>query len=105
MVDGTTAVGQLRYAPHRHDPKWDRWSARFDDGGSLVVSDPRRLGGVLLDPDLSDLGPDASTVTGSQLAAALRGSRAPLKARLLDQARVAGVGNLIAACPQPALFC
>ena len=30
------------------------------------------------------------------LAAALRGSEAPLKARLLDQSRVAGVGNLIA---------
>jgi formamidopyrimidine-DNA glycosylase len=96
MVDGAAPVGELRYAPHRHDPKWDRWSARFDDGGTLVVSDPRRLGGVLLDPDLSLLGPDAATITGAQLAAALRGSRAPLKARLLDQARVAGVGNLMA---------
>ena len=31
-----------------------------------------------------------------QLAAALAGSSAPLKARLLDQSRVAGIGNLIA---------
>jgi len=85
----------MHYAPRRRDPVWDRWKVRFDDGGSLVVHDPRRLGGVLLDPDLSGLGPDASAITPAQLAAALDGSEAPLKARLLDQSRVAGIGNLI----------
>ena len=50
----------------------------------------------MLDPDLSGLGPDAATIGPAALAAALRGSEAPLKARLLDQSRVAGVGNLIA---------
>jgi len=96
VVDGRVGVEDLRYAPRRHDRTWDRWTARFADGGSLVVRDPRRLGGVLLDPDLSRLGPDAASVSPSALAAALRGSRAPLKARLLDQSQVAGVGNLIA---------
>jgi formamidopyrimidine-DNA glycosylase len=96
VVDGAAAVEQLRYAPRRHDAKWDRWSARFDDGGTLVVRDPRRLGGVVLDPDLSRLGPDAATISRSELGAALRGSKAPLKARLLDQSRVAGIGNLMA---------
>ncbi len=96
VVDGRAGVEELRYAPRRHDPSWDRWSARFADGGTLVVRDPRRLGGVLLDPDLSRLGPDAASVSPSALSAALRGSAAPLKARLLDQSRVAGVGNLIA---------
>ena len=95
-VDGRAGIGQMHYAPHRRDPAWDRWSARFEDGGSLVVHDPRRLGGVLLDPDVSGLGPDAAAVGPAALAAALRGSTAPLKARLLDQSRVAGVGNLIA---------
>jgi len=94
-VDGTPGVDRMRYAPKRRDPVWDRWRVRFEDGGSLVVHDPRRLGGILLDPDLSGLGPDAMTITPSQLAAALRDSRAPLKARLLDQSRVAGIGNLI----------
>ena len=50
----------------------------------------------MLDPDLSGLGPDAATVSASALADGLRGSKAPLKARLLDQSRVAGIGNLMA---------
>ena len=95
-VDGTPGVEQLRYAPERRDPVWDRWRVRFEDGGSLVVHDPRRLGGVLLDPDVSALGPDATTITPAQLAATLGRSKAPLKACLLDQSRVAGIGNLIA---------
>jgi formamidopyrimidine-DNA glycosylase len=95
-VDGTPGVEQMRYAPERRDPVWDRWRVRFEDGGSLVVHDPRRLGGVLLDPDVSALGPDATTITPAQLAATLGRSKAPLKACLLDQSRVAGIGNLIA---------
>jgi formamidopyrimidine-DNA glycosylase len=96
VVDDRRGVDQMHYAPTRRDPVWDRWTVRFGDGGSLVVHDPRRLGGILLDPDVSGLGPDAAAITPAQLAAALRGSRAPLKARLLDQSRVAGIGNLIA---------
>ena len=48
-----------------------------------------------LDPDLDALGPDAWTITLRQLRSALAGSTAPLKARLLDQSRVAGLGNLL----------
>jgi formamidopyrimidine-DNA glycosylase len=96
LVDGEPGTDRLVYAPRRHDPTWDRFAIGFSDGGALVVHDPRRLGGILLDPDVSGLGPDAASVTPSALAAALRGSKAPLKARLLDQSRLAGVGNLIA---------
>jgi formamidopyrimidine-DNA glycosylase len=96
VVDGREGIDRLAYAPRRNDPKWERFSLGFDDGGSLVVRDPRRLGGVMLDPDLSGLGPDAASVSASALADALRGSKAPLKARLLDQSRVAGIGNLMA---------
>ncbi len=96
VVDGLAGVEELRYAPRRRDPTWDRWTVGFEDGGSLVVQDPRRLGGVLLDPDVSSLGPDATAITPAELAATLRGSRTALKARLLDQSRVAGIGNLIA---------
>lgn len=95
-VDGRTGVDQLRSAPRRHEAAWDRWSVVFEDGGALVVRDPRRLGGVSLDPDVSRLGPDAATLSAAELSAALGSSAAPLKARLLDQSRVAGVGNLIA---------
>ncbi len=96
FVDGIDAVGQLLYSSGRYDPAWDRWSVTFADGGRLVVHDPRRLGGVSLDPDVSRLGPDAASLGVAGLGRALAGSSAPLKARLLDQSRVAGVGNLIA---------
>ena len=58
--------------------------------------DPRRLGRVRLDPPLEDLGPDAAAVTPAQFRAALGTSTAPVKARLLDQHVVAGIGNLLA---------
>jgi formamidopyrimidine-DNA glycosylase len=96
VVDGTPGVDELWWAPNRHDPRWDRFAVRFTDGGSLAMSDPRRLGGVTLDPAEDRLGPDALTVRPSELRRAVAGSRAPLKARLLDQAHLAGVGNLIA---------
>ncbi len=96
LVDGDDAVGRLLYSSTRYDARWDRWSVTFADGGRLVVHDPRRLGGVTLDPDVSRLGPDAASLGPAGLARALAGSSAPLKARLLDQARVAGIGNLIA---------
>jgi formamidopyrimidine-DNA glycosylase len=63
VVDDRRGVDQMHYGPRRRDPAWDRWRARFDDGGALVVHDPRRLGGVLLDPDVSSLGPDAMAIT------------------------------------------
>lgn len=94
VVDGTAAIDVLEYSSHRADPAWDRFALRFDRG-ELVISDPRRLGGVQLEPDLGGLGPDAMALTLRQLRAALAGSRAPLKARLLDQSRVAGLGNLL----------
>ncbi len=96
VVDGTPGVDELWWAPNRPDPRWDRFAVHFADGGALIVSDPRRLGGALLDPALSRLGPDALTVRPAELRRALAGSRAPLKARLMDQAHLAGVGNLTA---------
>lgn len=96
VVDGFGPVEALEYGPSRQDPAWDRFGLEFTRGGRLTMSDPRRLGGVELDPDLSRLGPEASTVTRAELAGALGSSSAPLKAVLLDQSRLAGVGNLIA---------
>lgn len=94
VVDGDAAIDVLEYGTRRIDPAWDRFTLEVDDG-SLVISDPRRLGGVELDPDVGRLGPDALAITLGQLRVALAGSRTALKARLLDQARVAGLGNLL----------
>ena len=96
VVDGAAAIDRLEYSSDRDDPSWDRFALRFRDGSELRLRDPRRLGGVSLDPDEDRLGPDAMAVTRPELAAALGTSTAPLKARLMDQARVAGIGNLLA---------
>lgn len=95
VLDGEDPIGRLEYSSGRDDPAWDRFALRFTDGARLRISDPRRLGGVELDPDLARLGPDAWTITPGELRTALAGSQAPLKARLLDQSRVAGLGNLL----------
>ena len=96
VVDGGAAIEELLYSTTRHDEAYERFRLHFADGGSMVMVDPRRLGGVELEPDVSRLGPDAASITKRQLATALAGSTVALKARLLDQARVAGIGNLIA---------
>ncbi|MDP8937864.1 MAG: formamidopyrimidine-DNA glycosylase [Actinomycetota bacterium] len=96
VVDGTAGVDALLYSGNSDLDRYDRFVLRFDNGGELRLRDPRRLGGVELDPTEARLGPDALTVAPAALARALAGSRAPLKARLLDQSRLAGVGNLAA---------
>lgn len=96
IVDGRAAIDRLEYSSDRDEAAWDRFVLHFEGAGDLRIRDPRRLGGVELDPDESALGPDALAVTPSELRRALDGSTAPLKARLLDQRRLAGIGNLLA---------
>lgn len=95
VVDDRAAMERLEYASARDEPVWDRFGLRFDGGGRLRLQDPRRLGGVSLDPDESRLGPDAALVGRAGLRDALARSHAPLKGRLLDQSRLAGLGNLL----------
>lgn len=95
LVDGVAAIDHLQYSPSGVDPSWVRFALALDDGERLEVIDPRRLGGVELDPDLDRLGPDAYAVTPAQLRRALETSSSPLKARLMDQSRLAGLGNLL----------
>lgn len=96
VVDGSAGIERLIYGRPGVEPRYERFAVGFAGGGDLVMDDPRRLGGVELDPDLSRLGPDAMGLTPGELRRALADSNAPLKARLLDQSRIAGVGNLIA---------
>jgi formamidopyrimidine-DNA glycosylase len=96
LLDGHAAVDHLVYSSQRDEKAWDRFSIVFEDGGRLVMRDPRLLGGVELDPDESVLGPDALSVTPAELRRALERSDVALKTRLMDQHRLAGVGNLIA---------
>ncbi len=96
LVDGTAGVDELLYSSNADLERWDRFGVRFVDGGDMRIRDPRRLGGVELAPAEERLGPDALSVRLDDLAEALGRSQAPLKARLLDQSRLAGVGNLAA---------
>jgi formamidopyrimidine-DNA glycosylase len=96
VVDGASAIDRLQYASGRNDPAWDRFGLHFTDGSDLRIRDPRRLGGVELEPDEGRLGVDAQRARLRDVEAAVRSSRAPLKARLLDQTRIAGIGNLLA---------
>lgn len=96
LLDGVAGLDDLQYGSNREEPRWDRFRLDLLDGGSLVVRDPRRLGRVELDPDEGRLGPDAATVGVDALTRVLAGSTTALKARLLDQGRLAGLGNLLA---------
>jgi len=85
--------------PHR------RAVVRLDDGSDIVYRDLRRFGTWLLveadqlEPYLDErLGgePLARNFTASRLEEALAGRRPPVKAVLLDQRRLAGIGNIYA---------
>jgi formamidopyrimidine-DNA glycosylase len=75
----------------------------FDDGGPAVIfRDVRKFGKVLLlgpgekTVRLERLGVDALRATGADLFAAARKRTAPIKSLLLDQAVIAGAGNIYA---------
>jgi len=76
--------------------RWDRFVLEFEDGGRLSLRDKRRLGRARLEPDLSGLGPDAAEVSRPEFRARVGRGRGPVKARLMDQSVLAGVGNLLA---------
>jgi len=96
VVDGRAPIERLEYSSARVEPGWVRFALGFDGMGELRIVDPRRLGGVLLAPDESHLGVDALAVRPAQLRDLFARSRAPVKAWLLDQSHVAGIGNLLA---------
>ena len=95
LVDGRPAIDRLEYGSSRLEPTWQRVQLRFADDRALTIDDPRRLGGVELDPDEGALGPDALSLTKAKFTAAMAGAQGPLKARLMDQGRIAGLGNLL----------
>ena len=93
LIDGEAAGDPLIYASNRAVSAWHRFGLSFADGGSLYLRDPRRLGAVELDPDEDRLGPDAFDLTLPQLRAIVARSRAPIKAVIMDQSRIAGLGQ------------
>ncbi len=75
----------------------------MDSGARFRFHDPRRFGGLRvfasrgeLEAHWALLGPDALTIRGEELRSALAGSKRAIKAALLDQGVLAGVGNIYA---------
>lgn len=77
-------------------PEWNRFTLEFADGGRLVLFDKRRLGRVRLNPDIDALGPDACEVSEAGFRELVTSGSIAVKARLLDQSKIAGIGNLLA---------
>jgi formamidopyrimidine-DNA glycosylase len=76
----------------------------LDNGARVVFNDPRRFGsmdlveseGIAERPPFDGLGvePLSAEFDAAKLAALFAGARAPIKTALLDQKRVAGLGNI-----------
>ena len=98
LIDGDAGIDGLFYGPHSFRSQWVRGGLAFEDGRQLILHDPRRRARFEIDPDLSELGPDALRLTRrdfDEVVRVARGDGPPIKARLLDQSHVAGVGNLL----------
>ncbi len=98
-------TGSLRFYPKDKPHKPDIHTHiiwHLNNGGRLAFRDPRRFGGLwtfdsvsaLHEIRWSKLGEDALTITPSKLHAKLQHTRRAIKSALLDQATLAGLGNI-----------
>jgi formamidopyrimidine-DNA glycosylase len=85
-------TGGFSFSPGPHD----RAILHLSDGMNLYFKDPRKFGRWRLAASLDGLGPDALTVTKKEFFRCLETQNKVLKALLLDQSFVAGVGNIYA---------
>ncbi len=110
MVVHLGMTGQLLFlTPNQTPARDDHIHVRWRLGGAggdawLLFRDPRRFGRItpvqseadLIAEEWSRLGPDALAVRAADLAARLAATSRCIKAALLDQGVVAGVGNIYA---------
>jgi formamidopyrimidine-DNA glycosylase len=104
IVDGVAPIERLQYASARDEPEWDRLRLYASEASAsqiagtpaIRLNDPRRLGHVSVDADLSALGVDMMAITPARLRAAISARRPAIKSVLLDQSAVAGLGNMCA---------
>jgi formamidopyrimidine-DNA glycosylase len=101
--DSVEQPGKFYHAKPK-DPAHDHVTFRMSNGKRIVYNDPRRFGSMLLvaRKDLEEhplfrglgLEPLGNEVNGAALAKLFAGKKAPLKAALLDQRLIAGLGNI-----------
>jgi formamidopyrimidine-DNA glycosylase len=94
-------TGALHWAEDEERERFDRVVFGFAHG-ELRFRDMRKLHGLRYAPDgetverlLAGLGPDAADLTAAGLGDRLAGRRGQVKPTLMDQANVAGLGNLL----------
>jgi formamidopyrimidine-DNA glycosylase len=99
-ADGRTAdLGEFYFATGGQGPH-DHVVFHLDDGARVIYTDPRRFGmmdiGGLDHKLLCDIGiePLGNELNADYLAQQFRGRKTPLKAALLDQKIIAGLGNI-----------
>lgn len=82
------------------DDRWVHFSLALDQDGHMAFSDSRKFGRVLLRRSLdfleAKLGPEPLTLSDADFADILQGSSRAVKTFLLDQAKIAGIGNIYA---------
>lgn len=101
-MSGRFALG--RDAPDPDEFRHIAARLHLDDGRTLFYDDMRRLGGLRLlhrpdwEREAARLGPEplGRGYRAAHLGAALSATRSPVKNALMDQRRVAGVGNIYA---------
>lgn len=96
--------GNLYISPPAPEDRYTRVSFALNNGRRLLYSDPRKFGRLALvaeadlDTFFAGLGPEplAPVFTPAVLAERLAGTQRAIKAALLDQSIVAGLGNIYA---------
>jgi formamidopyrimidine-DNA glycosylase len=89
----------LYYEPDHKSPKAYVLLVQFVNGKNLLFSDPRRLGKIGLIKDVGQFikkhgyGKDALQITNEEFLVLFRKKRTSIKAALMNQKSVAGVGN------------
>ena len=90
------------YTDGQEAPRHERFSWQLNGGEYLGFNDPRKFGRILYIEDLPaylaeiKLGPDALVIEQSEFLNKMEGRSTSIKAFLLDQHVLAGVGNLYA---------
>lgn len=95
LVDGRAARPDGRFADRKVRDEHVRLRLTIDDDRVIELEDQLRMSTLELDRDEGDFGVDALDVTREVLAEVLGASRVAVKSRLMDQRRIAGLGNLI----------
>lgn len=104
--DDTSAPGVFHHARSK-DEKHDHVIFHLENNGKrlrVIYNDPRRFGFMLMTetarladhPMISNLGPEptGNSLSADHLATVFANKKQPLKSALLDQANIAGLGNI-----------